>query len=100
MQDLFGQKLPNMQPRVWLPPLPRRRQVRRRIQVTVGMYAKFQKIMDQVILVVSIVGPFTTAPQAIKIWASKSADGVSLFTWAAYFSISVCWLLYGISKKD
>jgi len=64
------------------------------------MSAKFQKIMEQVILIVSIVGPFTTAPQAIKIWAGKSAEGVSLFTWAAYFSISVCWLLYGISKKD
>ncbi|MBI5355869.1 MAG: hypothetical protein HZB68_05430 [Candidatus Aenigmarchaeota archaeon] len=64
------------------------------------MRAKFQSVMEQVILVVSIAGPLTTAPQAIKIWAGKSTEGVSLFTWTAYFSISICWLLYGISKKD
>lgn len=56
--------------------------------------------MEKVILAVSVFGPFTTAPQVINIWMGKNADGVSLFTWTAYFSISVCWLLYGISKRD
>lgn len=64
------------------------------------METRFQKTMEKVILAVSAIGPFTTAPQAIKIWAGKNADGVSLFTWSAYLAVSVCWLLYGISKKD
>ena len=40
-----------------------------------------------------------TFPQAITIYLSNDATGVSIFTWGGFTIVSVFWLIYGIERK-
>lgn len=60
----------------------------------------FKQILDHLIYVVGVSGPILTIPQVLKIWESRSADGVSLITWGSLFVIACVWLLYGIVHRE
>jgi uncharacterized protein with PQ loop repeat len=62
---------------------------------------KAQKLTDQLIYCVAIVGPFTAAPQIWEIWVTdKSAAGVSFMTWSLFLLMSLIWLSYGVVRKE
>ncbi len=58
---------------------------------------RYQPVIDRLIEVVAVVGPFTTVPQIIEIWfVDKGAASVSVTTWSLFLLMAVVWLLYGI----
>lgn len=59
-----------------------------------------KRFMDMVIYAVSILGPALTIPQALTIWSSRSAEGLSLITWSSYLFFSGLWLFYGVLHKE
>lgn len=55
---------------------------------------------DKMMLIVGIIGPFMTIPQAMDIWIGHKVDGVSLLSWSAYTVLAVIWLAYGLTHKE
>ncbi len=55
------------------------------------------KIIDQMMLVASIIHPLTATPQVYKIYATQSAAGVSLLTWLGFLILGLVFLTYGIT---
>ena len=41
-----------------------------------------------------------SVPQALTIWITHQAAGVSLISWSAYLVSAVLWLGYGLRKHD
>jgi uncharacterized protein with PQ loop repeat len=41
-----------------------------------------------------------TVPQALTVWLSRDASGVSLVSWATYLVSACLWFVYGIQKRD
>lgn len=73
------------------------------------IYNKFQNFphdnktiarLDNIIMVVAVMGVGLTIPQAVKIWSEKSATGLSLTTWVAYLFASLFWFTYGYLHKE
>ena len=60
----------------------------------------FLRFIDRIIYVVALVGPIMTLPQLYNIWIEKSAEGVSVITWAAYIVVTIFWLMYGVAHKE
>lgn len=58
------------------------------------------KFLDKIIFVVAIAGPLTNFPQLSLIWKDKKIEGVSIYTWIGYVTISSIWLGYGFVHKD
>jgi uncharacterized protein with PQ loop repeat len=58
------------------------------------------RVLDDVIYAVAFIGPFSALDQIDQVWLHHNTEGVSLFTWAAFASLSVIWLVYGIVHKD
>lgn len=56
--------------------------------------------IDKIIYIFGVAGPILTLPQVYKIWAYKTAGGVSAFSWGALAVSSVFWLVYGFIHKD
>ncbi|MBU1132304.1 hypothetical protein KKC32_03615, partial [Patescibacteria group bacterium] len=57
-------------------------------------------LFNKFMYVIAIVVPFSTIPQIEKIWVNKSAQNISLFTWATYTFSAACWLVYAIAHKE
>ena len=57
------------------------------------------RILDNLVLVASALGPLMTIPQLLKIFIFHDAGGVSFISWLAYFLLSFIWLSYGIVHK-
>jgi len=73
----------------------------RRKRATVGKPEnRLIKAFDKVIYAVAIIGPLTTLPQIIKIWGSKSADGVAASTWCAFLFFNLFWIAYGALHRE
>jgi uncharacterized protein with PQ loop repeat len=60
----------------------------------------YLKFLDRLTFAVGIIGPFTVLPQTYTIFATHSAKGVSLLTWALIFIVTFPWILYGFAHKD
>lgn len=56
--------------------------------------------LDKITLVIGIIGPFVVLPQIYSIFSSRSATGVSLFTWVLMVVVNFPWVLYGLAHKD
>jgi uncharacterized protein with PQ loop repeat len=56
--------------------------------------------MKRILGSVSIFTMLMTIPQALTIWVSHQAAGVSLLSWSAYLVSAVVWLWYGLQKRD
>jgi uncharacterized protein with PQ loop repeat len=61
---------------------------------------KWKNLLDKMIYFVGIFGPLMTAPQLAKIFIEKSAEGLSLITWASYVVVAIFWVIYGIAHKE
>lgn len=60
---------------------------------------KDRKLIDNVMIVVSIIAPLLSLPQAWIIYTGHSAENVSLFTWMSFLGFAILYLLYGILHK-
>ncbi len=49
--------------------------------------------------VAGLVGPISTIPQVVIIFANKSATDVSMLSWALYTATTVIFLLYSIIHR-
>lgn len=61
---------------------------------------KFARYFSNYMFIIAIIVPLMTIPQAIKIWAFKSAEDVSLITWIAFLISAISWLIHSIIHKD
>jgi uncharacterized protein with PQ loop repeat len=48
---------------------------------------------------VGYVSPALGLPQAVQIYATQDATGLSLFSWASFAAVSAVFLIYGIRHK-
>ncbi len=48
----------------------------------------------------SIFTMVMTIPQALTIWVSHRAAGISILSWGAYLISALVWLWYGLQKRD
>jgi uncharacterized protein with PQ loop repeat len=48
----------------------------------------------------SIFTMLMTIPQALTIWISHQAAGISTLSWSAYLISAVVWLWYGLQRRD
>ena len=60
----------------------------------------YRIFLDRLTFIAGVVGPFTVLPQIYKIFFTKSADGVSLITWALMIVVTLPWIFYGIAHKE
>lgn len=58
-----------------------------------------KKELDLVAYIVIGFSFLITFPQAMEIYLSNDATGVSIFTWGGFTIVSVFWLIYGIERK-
>lgn len=66
-----------------------------------GLHNKdFKKLIGKLVLAAAFIGPLLTLPQIVKIFTTKTAEGVSFFTWFAFTILSVVWLIYGVIYKN
>lgn len=56
--------------------------------------------LNKLVLLVGIIEPLMTLPQAYIIWVDKKTSGVSSLTWLAYMVAGIIWMSYGIKLKD
>lgn len=59
-----------------------------------------EKDINKFIVAAGIFGPLLAVFQAIKIFATQNASGVSLLYWASYLIIASAWMSYGIYYKN
>ncbi len=60
----------------------------------------WKRLLDRVVLALSVAAPVLTIPQAMDIYTTRDASGVSAITWGAYTLFAFPWLLYGIVHKE
>lgn len=58
------------------------------------------KIVDRLTYAAAIIEPIITLPQAIQIFRTGNAEGVSILSWLGYELLQIIWLWYGIVHKD
>lgn len=58
------------------------------------------KLLDQLVLTIGIVGPLTSIPQALKIYLTHDATGVSTLAWLLPGVCDVVWIIYGLAHRD
>ena len=57
------------------------------------------RILDNVVLIFSVVLPLMSLPQAYNIWILKDTGGVSLITWVFFTMLAIPFILYGFVHK-
>lgn len=50
--------------------------------------------------IAGLVGPLTALPQAVSIWASHQAAGVSFWSALGFTAVAGVWLVYGILLRQ
>ena len=58
------------------------------------------RFLDNLLLVIAVIGPLVNVPQMLKIYSLKSAMGVSLATFSLYAFFDIPWIAYGIVHKE
>jgi uncharacterized protein with PQ loop repeat len=58
------------------------------------------RFLDKLTFIVGIIGPFTVLPQIISIYSTHNASGVSVWTWALIFTVTLPWVFYGIAHRS
>jgi len=61
---------------------------------------RFKRILDKAVYFTGACAVFLTIPQALQIYISQNASGVSLATWAAFLLNATIWTGYGIIHKE
>ncbi|MEI6058516.1 MAG: SemiSWEET family transporter [archaeon] len=60
----------------------------------------FKRGIDRLVLIIAFLAPLVELPQLLQIFMTKSAESVSLLTWAMFVVFGVPWLIYGIVHKE
>ncbi|MBW3022856.1 hypothetical protein KY308_02030 [Candidatus Woesearchaeota archaeon] len=58
------------------------------------------RFLDNLLLVIAVVGPLANIPQILRIFILKTAEGVSPISWAAFTIFNIPWILYGLAHKE
>jgi len=58
------------------------------------------KFLDDILLVVAVIGPLVTIPQIIQIFTTQDVRGLSPITWGMYALFNILWLIYGVVHKE
>ncbi len=58
------------------------------------------RMLDRVMVFVSMIGPIATLPQVYDVFARQSAESLSLSTWTLWTVLSVVWAYYGYVHKE
>lgn len=61
---------------------------------------RFIKRLDGLMYFVGIIGPLVSIPQLIEIYDKRSAEGISVLTWAGYTVMGLFWLAYGVVHRE
>lgn len=56
-------------------------------------------IIDRVVMVTGLIGPIASIPQAVQIFSSQDAEGVSLITWSFFVLTNGAMLIYALTHK-
>ncbi|MBW2981031.1 hypothetical protein KY360_06465 [Candidatus Woesearchaeota archaeon] len=56
--------------------------------------------LDNMLLVVAVIGPLVNLPQVIKIFSLKNATGVSAVTFSLFALFDIPWIVYGLVHKQ
>lgn len=62
--------------------------------------AAHARLVDRLTVAVAILEPLITLPQALLIFRTHTAAGVSLSTWTGYEVLTLVWLWYGFVHKE
>ena len=58
------------------------------------------RIIDDIVLVIGIIGPLANIPQIFKLFIEKNSIGISAITWMFYVMMGIPWIVYGIIHKE
>ena len=58
------------------------------------------RFLDNMLLVVAVIGPLVNFPQVFKIFALKTAAGVSALTFSLFAFFDIPWIIYGVIHKE
>jgi len=58
------------------------------------------RVLDGVVYVVGILGPFATIPQLVQIYTTHSAVGVSVLSWGTYAVFDIPFIIYATVHKE
>lgn len=58
------------------------------------------KLLDDILLVVAVIGPLVTIPQIVQIFTTQDVRGFSPITWGLYAFFNILWLIYGIVHRE
>jgi len=61
---------------------------------------KAELLVRRLAYVAGLVGPLTALPQALSIWASHQAAGVSFWSALGFTGVAGIWLAYGIILRQ
>ncbi len=56
-------------------------------------------LLDNLVLLVGVLGPMSNIPQIAKIFIEQTVEGLSLLTWMMLAVFTVPWLVYGFVHK-
>ena len=59
-----------------------------------------KRLLDRMMLFISLVGPVATIPQVIQLYTTRDAAGLSLITWSTWVALSSLWFVYGLIHKE
>ena len=62
--------------------------------------SRTEALVRRLAYITGLVGPFTTLPQAVSIWMSHQAAGVSFWSAAGFAAVAGIWLVYGIVLRE
>ncbi len=57
-------------------------------------------LVDRLVFAAAIIEPIITIPQAILIFQSETAEGISLSTWVGYQLLTMIWIWWAIVHKE
>jgi len=58
------------------------------------------RALDNMLLVIAVIGPLVNLPQVIKIFSLKTAAGVSAITFSLFALFDIPWIAYGVVHKE
>jgi uncharacterized protein with PQ loop repeat len=62
--------------------------------------AKSEVLVRRLAYFAGLAGPLTALPQAVSIWMSHQATGVSFWSATGFSAVAVIWLTYGVVLRE
>lgn len=59
-----------------------------------------KKVIDRIIVFAAVLEPMFVLPQALQIYRTRSADGVSIMTWLGLSLLTAVWVWYAYEHKE